>query len=131
MPPSPQLLRSASYFPVADVARSLDHYERVLGFRREYAAGAPPVFAILSRDGLAVMLRLVAEPELIRPSESQGGTWDMFFWVQDADELHRELAAKGATVVYPPTIQSAYHMKEFAVRDCDGHVLGFGESLSS
>ncbi len=127
--PSPKLLRSASYFPVADVARSLTHYETVLGFQREYAAGSPPQFAIVSRDGLGVMLRLVAKPELIRPSESQGGTWDMFFWVRDVDGLHRELADRGATVVYPPTIQTAYRMKEFAIRDCDGHVLGFGEEV--
>jgi predicted enzyme related to lactoylglutathione lyase len=129
MTQSTQLLRSASYFPVADVARSVTHYEQVLGFRAEYAAGTPPVFAILSRDGLAVMLRLVAKPELIRPSESQGGTWDVFFWVRDADGLHQELAGRGATVVYPPTIQAAYQMKEFAIRDCDGHVLGFGEAV--
>jgi uncharacterized glyoxalase superfamily protein PhnB len=129
MSPSPQLLRSASYFPVADVGRSLAHYEQVLGFRREYTAGTPPQFAILSRDGLAVMLRLVAQPELIRPSESQGGTWDMFFWARNVDGLHQELADRGATVVYPPTIQTSYQMKEFAVRDCDGHVLGFGEEI--
>ena len=48
---SPQaslLLRSAPYFPVGDVGESVDHYERVLGFRREYVAGTPPQFAILS-----------------------------------------------------------------------------------
>ena len=36
------------------------HYERVLGFSREYIAGTPPQFAILNRDGLSIMLRLVA-----------------------------------------------------------------------
>ena len=34
-----QLLRSAPYFPVADIEQSAAHYERVLGFRREYIAG--------------------------------------------------------------------------------------------
>jgi hypothetical protein len=74
-PSATQLLRSAPYFPVADIERSASHYEGVLGFRREYVAGAPPQFAILSRDGLAIMLRLVTSPERITPSESQGGTW--------------------------------------------------------
>ena len=97
--------------------------------RREYAAGSPPVFAICNRDGLAVMLRRVAAPELIRPNESQGGTWDAFFWVDDAAALHAELVGRGATVVYGPIIQEAYHMREFAVRDRDGHVLGFGQAL--
>lgn len=124
-----QLLCSAPYFPVADVERSAMHYERVLGFKRDYVGGDPPVFAIVSRDGLAIMLRKVSTPELIRPNEAQGGAWDAFFWVSDADALHNELAASGADVVYGPILQESYRMKEFAVRDCDGHVLGFGESM--
>ena len=43
--PSSQLLRSAPYFPVANVERSAAYYERVLGFRRDYAGGTPPQFA--------------------------------------------------------------------------------------
>jgi predicted enzyme related to lactoylglutathione lyase len=127
----PTLQRSAPYFPVADVGRTAAFYEDVFGFRRDYVAGDPPVFAICSRDGLGIMLRKVADPELIRPGESQGGTWDAFFWVDDADSLHAELVARGATVVYGPTLQEAYGMREFAVRDCDGHVLGFGTPVAA
>lgn len=122
-----QLLRSAPYFPVADVERSATHYERVLGFRREYTAGTPPQFAILSRDALPIMLRLVARPEDIRPNEKQGGTWDAFFWVRDVRALHAELRASGVDIVYGPIVQEAYQMEEFAVRDHDGYALGFGE----
>jgi catechol 2,3-dioxygenase-like lactoylglutathione lyase family enzyme len=126
--PTPQLLRSAPYFPVADVEQSAAHYERVFGFRREYVGGSPPQFAILSRDGLSIMLRLVPSPERISPNEKQGGTWDAFFWVRDARALLEELRAKGADVVYGPTVQE-YRMEEFAVRDRDGYVLGFGQPL--
>ena len=125
-----KLLRSAPYFPVADVGRSAAYYEDVFGFRREYVAGTPPQFAICSRDGLAIMLRKVATPELIRPNESQGGTWDAFFWVDDAAALHSELVERGATVVYGPIVQELYNMLEFAVRDRDRHVLGFGQTLA-
>ena len=125
-----QLLRSAPYFPVADVERSAVHYERVLGFRREYSGGTPPQFAIVSRDGLSIMLRLVQTPEQICPNEKQGGTWDAFFWVRDARALHAEFEARGAEIVYGPIVQEAYQMEEFAVRDCEGYVLGFGQSLT-
>jgi len=37
--------------------------------------------------------------------------------------------ATGADIVYGPLIQESYQIKEFAVRDCDGHVLGFGQPL--
>ena len=130
MTPSPQLLRIAPYFPVADVEPAVRHYEQVLGFRREYVAGAPPVFAILSRDGLAVMLRRVDRPELIRPNEPQGGTWDAFFWVRDVRALHAELRDNGAQVVYGPVLQQEYNMEEFAVRDGEGYILGFGQPVS-
>jgi catechol 2,3-dioxygenase-like lactoylglutathione lyase family enzyme len=125
-----QLLRSAPYFPVADVERSANHYERVLGFRREYVAGSPPQFAIVSRDGLPIMLRLVSTPEVIRPNETQGGTWDAFFWVRDAQALHAEMRESGAEIAYGPIIQESYQMKEFAVRDPEGYVIGFGEALA-
>jgi catechol 2,3-dioxygenase-like lactoylglutathione lyase family enzyme len=124
-----QLLRSAPYFPVADLEESTSQYERVFGFHRDYIGGTPPEFAIVSRDGLAIMLRLVPDPERIVPNERQGGTWDMFFWVRDARALHAELLARGADVVYGPMVQEAYQMEEFAVRDRDGYVLGFGQSL--
>ena len=126
----PQLLRSAPYFPVADLEQSAAHYERVLGFYREYTGGTPPQFAILSRDGLSIMLRVVPMPEQISPNEKQGGTWDAFFWVRDARALHAELQANGAEIVYGPIVQDAYHMEEFAVRDREGYVLGFGQALA-
>ena len=129
MPQTSQLLRSAPYFPVADLEQSVVHYERVLGFHREYVGGTPPQFAIMSRDGLPLMLRLVPAREHVSPSEKQGGTWDAFFWVRDARALHAELRANGAAFVYGPIVQEAYQMEEFAVRDREGYVLGFGQAL--
>src|SRR5262249_22542258 len=108
-----QLLRSAPYFPVASVEQSASYYESVLGFRREYAAGSPMQFAILSRDGLALMLRRVSNPEQICPNQKQGGTWDVFFWVRDAQALHAEVCKNGAEVVYGPVVQKEYNMEEF------------------
>jgi hypothetical protein len=123
-----QLIRSAPYFPVADVAASANHYQTVLGFTSEYTAGSE--FAIVSRDGFSIMLRRVSDPAKIVPNEAQGGTWDVFFWITDAQSLHDELRANGADVVYGPIVQAAYAMKEFAVRDHDGYVLGFGQDWS-
>lgn len=125
------LLRSAPYFPVADVAATATHYEQIFGFRCDYVAGDPAQFAICSRDGLAIMLRRVAGPELIRANEAQGGTWDAFFWVDDVDALHAEMVQRGANVAYGPIVQDSYHMREFALRDPDGHVLGFGQPLEN
>lgn len=126
----PTLLKHAPYFPVGNVERTLAFYKEVLGFQPEYSAGDPLQFAICSRDGLAIMLRRVSEAERIVPIEKQGGTWEAFFWVRGVAALHAELESKGADIVYGPLIQESYQMREFAIRDCDGHVLGFGEPLS-
>jgi predicted enzyme related to lactoylglutathione lyase len=128
---STQLLRSAPYFPVSDVEAAVGHYERVFGFRREYVAGTPPQFGIVARDGLAIMLRLVPASEHIVPNERQGGTWDAFFWVNGVEALHAELVGNGADIVYGPLVQDAYRMREFAARDANGYVLGFGEALTA
>jgi predicted enzyme related to lactoylglutathione lyase len=108
---------------------TVSFYKDVLGFKCEYSAGNPLEFAICSRDGFAVMLRKVEAPELIVPNEKQGGTWEAFFWVDDADSLCSELKANGAYVIYGPLIQESYGMREFAIRDCDGHILGFGQQI--
>jgi catechol 2,3-dioxygenase-like lactoylglutathione lyase family enzyme len=121
------LLRGAPYFPVPDVAAAGEHYRNVLGFECEYLAGEPPVFGIYSRNGAPIMLRRVDQPALIRPNEQQGGTWDVFFWVNDVMSLHAELLAAGATIVHDPVVMP-YGMKLFAVRDPNGYVLGFGQT---
>ena len=126
-----QIVRSAPYFPVPDVAAATSHYETVLGFKKEYSAGDPPQFAMVSRDGFAIMLRLVSDSASIVPNERQGGTWDVFFWISDAQALFEELQANGADIVYGPVIQEEYGMKELAVRDRNGYVLGFGQDWTS
>ena len=122
-----RILRGAPYFPVADVATAGAHYGAVFGFELEYTAGTPPEFAVYSRDGCAIMLRRVADATRIRPNESQGGTWDAFFWVTDVQSLYDELRRNGADFVYGLTVQP-YGMKEFAARDPNGYVLGFGQA---
>ena len=123
------IIRGAPYFPVPDVAAIANYYRNVLGFRVEYSAGDPPEFAVCSRSGSAIMFRRVPDPAVISPNERQGGTWDVLFWVRDVESLYEELSSKAAVIVYAPVIQP-YNMKEFAVRDPNGYVLGFGQDWS-
>mgnify|MGYP003575854328 CR=1 FL=1 len=125
----PQLLRAAPYFLSVDLSNAATHYEQVLGFTREYTGGDPPEFVIVSRDGLPLMLKRMEVGARLVPNEAQGGTWDVFFWVRNLRALHDELRSRGARVVYGPVVQP-YGVEEFAVRDLDGYVLGFGEQLS-
>ena len=73
-----------------------------------------------------VMFRRAPDRGRITPVERQGGTWDVFYWVEGLDALRADLVKRGAKLAYDLTLQQ-YGMREFAVRDLDGHVLGFGE----
>jgi len=126
-PRATRLVRAAPYLLVPDVAATAAHYQDILGFEREYLAGDPPEFAIYARDGLPIMFRRAPDRGRITPVERQGGTWDVFYWVDDAEALCAELRGRGADVVYGPVVQPDYDMKEFAVRDPEGYVLGFGQ----
>jgi catechol 2,3-dioxygenase-like lactoylglutathione lyase family enzyme len=121
-----RIVRVAPYLLVPDVAAAGEYYRDVLGFTREYEAGEPPEFAIYSRDGHPVMFRRAADPRRIVPAERQGGTWDLFCWVDGIDALQAELEQRGAEFAYRLTVQQ-YGMREIAVRDLNGYVLGFGE----
>lgn len=124
-----KILRSATYLPVHDVAASVREWEAVLGFTTVYSAGSPPEFAILARDAVQVMLRRVDASHRIVPNESQGGTWDLFCWVDDADAGCAEVQARGGTIAYGPIDQPSYRMREFAVRESNGYVIGFGHAI--
>ena len=124
--PESDIVRAAPYFLAPDVATIGAYYRDVLGFACEYVAGEPPEFAVYSRGGCTVMFRRAPDASRICPAEAQGGTWDVFLWVTDVQALHDEYELKGAVVVYPPVIQP-YGMKEFALRDPNGYVLGFGQ----
>ena len=65
-----------------------------------------------------------------RPSElRKPGQIDAYFWVNNADALHAEYQSAGADVVCDPE-DRAYGMREFLVRDLDGHVLAFGHNVA-
>ena len=125
--PTPaRIVRVAPYLLVPDVTAAGDYYEKVFGFTREYLGGDPAEFAIYTRDGHPVMFRRAPDAGRIVPVERQGGTWDLFCWVDGLDALQAELKRGGADFAYELTIQP-YGMREIAVRDLNGYVLGFGE----
>ena len=97
---------------VANLSRSLDYYVRVLGFRHEWGEDG---FACITRDSVSIYLS--------EGDQGAPGTW-VWVGVGDVASLHKEFAAKGATILHAPeTFPWAVEMK---VGDPDGHVLRFG-----
>jgi uncharacterized glyoxalase superfamily protein PhnB len=117
----PRLTRQATVLLVEDVARSLDYYRDALGFDVDVYAPLPEDYGFARRDDCYV--------HLARSQTRRAGAVDLFdayFYVDDVDELHAELAERGADVVQEPVEQN-YGLRELRVRDPDGYVLAFGQ----
>jgi uncharacterized glyoxalase superfamily protein PhnB len=54
--------------------------------------------------------------------------FDVYFWVDDVDTFHHEVAGRGADVIQTPTDQG-YGLREIRVRDPFGYILAFGSPL--
>jgi uncharacterized glyoxalase superfamily protein PhnB len=114
---------------VRDVVKAAAYYVDKLGFSVDRFWGEPPMFTIAKRDGVFVMLNQVGAGDDFRPNGAYDGRFSVYVDVNDADAMHAEFQAKGADIVCEPEDQP-YMMREFQVRDLDGHLLGFGHDIS-
>ena len=103
---------------VSDFSASMRYYTEKLGFRKAWEWGEPPSFGCVERDSIELFLCL--------DGQGQPGTWLSFF-VCDVDLLHDELRQRGAKIVRPP-VDEPWGMREFSVRDLNGHLLRIGHS---
>ena len=114
---------------VRDVVKAAAYYVDKLGFSVDRFWGDPPMFTIAKRDGVFVMLNQVGAGDDFRPNGAYDGRFSVYVDVNDADAMHAEFQAKGADIICEPEDQP-YMMREFQVRDLDGHLLGFGHDIS-
>ena len=98
---------------VADVAASIDHYVKVLGFKLDW--GTEGYFASVSRGRSSIFL--------CQGDQGHPGTW-VWIGVEDVDRLLEEYTQKGAKVRHPPT--NYPWACEMQIEDLDGNVLRMG-----
>jgi predicted enzyme related to lactoylglutathione lyase len=114
----------ATVLPVTDFVRARDWYRDVLGFSVEFEWPDPPTYAVLLA-GESVQIHLTVPDE---PPPSDARPTLVYLFVQGVDALHERVAARGAQVTFPPETME-YGMREFEVRDPDGHKLVFGQGV--
>ena len=118
----------APYFLVDDVVVTATWYRDKLGFHYERFFGDPPVFCMVKRNGIVIMLSQHGRPGSMRPNHTidpNGDAWDAYVWVDDADALIAEFNAKGVTIARDICDQP-YGCRDFDVEDCNGYRLCFG-----
>jgi len=114
------LRHSEPIFPVADVVATVRYYRAVLGFADQWLWGDPPDFGGVRWGKISVMFAQQSGPDA-----NVGGQWHSFF-VDGIDalcDLHRR---NGATICSPLEAKP-WGLREYTVRDLNGHYLRFGQ----
>jgi catechol 2,3-dioxygenase-like lactoylglutathione lyase family enzyme len=119
----PQLVHSRSVLAVRDLHASTRFYIDVLGFVRDFGDGSDG-WSFLSRDGFRVMLGEC--PDATPPGDH---AWYAYVTTEGVDELHEEVAGRGAEILSPPATKP-WGLREFSLRTPDGHRVVFGEPTS-
>jgi hypothetical protein len=124
-----KLLNTAPVLLVKDVVESANYYRDRLGFSYERFWGEPPCFCIVNRDNLSVFLSQVPAEHIIVPHwKTVEKMWNIYFWVDDAEQLYDEFRKRGAKIDYELYV-APHNCKEFGVQDLDGYDIAFGQSL--
>ena len=116
----------APVFTVSDVGATVRWYRDRLGFDFDpFPDEEPWVWAIMSRDGVQIMLQRVEgyeKPDLrpLRPV----GMWDAYLWVDDVEALWADV--KDRVEINRGLTEKPYGCTEFEVLDPNGYVLAFG-----
>ena len=118
----PRLTGVTPRLPVADLARTVAFYTRVLGFQLSVLwPDNEPTFAILDRDAVSL--------GFFTPDAHRGpvaiGTADLYLGTEDVLALHAAIKDV-VKVEWGPEVYF-YGRREFAVRDPDGYLLIFTE----
>ena len=121
----------APYLIVDDVVTTANYYRDKLGFNYERLWNEPPSFCMVKRNGIVIMLAQLEHPGVMRPNrivDPEGGAWDAYIWIDNADALYAEFKSKGVTIARGICNQP-YGCRDFDIDDCNGYRLCFGQDI--
>ena len=114
-------------FFATNIPATVAWYESKLGFKCLGTWQDPPVYAIVARDKQAIHFRCAAPPTP-NPDKYSDELLDAYLFVDDADALYTEFAAKGVGFTRG-LANMPWQCREFVLKDCDGRLLAFGANL--
>lgn len=118
------MLRSMPVLQVRDVSRSEQFYCEKLGFTAHGAWGSPPDFAIVQRGDVTIALDRSRSGGAIPVNQY----WAAYIYVENADILCEQFRKAGVEIAREPD-NMPYGLRDFDIRDPDGHLLAFGHDL--
>jgi predicted enzyme related to lactoylglutathione lyase len=106
---------------VPDLNKSAAYFRDVLGFKIIWDDA--PDWRLAERDSVRMMLGHCPDDRPVAEIGSHG--WFGYLEVNDVDELHAEITARGAAATAPA--DKPYGMREIVVTTVDGHRIVFGQ----
>ncbi len=121
-----KLTQFRTMLAVTDLKRTMEFYRR-LGFKVQGMFGEPePVWCELVRDGVALMFNAPPRREVERDVPVKSRDYQIYYLNSD-DVAGQHAAWKKAGLAVSDLRVTMYGMKEFELRDPDGHWLWFGQ----
>ncbi len=115
--PLRQLQQALPELPLSDVGAGVAYYQKVLGFKINYA-----------QDDLGVMFRDDVTILLIARTAAHTGIGSCEAYVRDADALYAELVARGAHVQGEP-VSRPWGLRDFRILDLEGNRITFAQAF--
>jgi hypothetical protein len=123
-----KITASAPVLLTKDILAACEYYKTRLGFTYELF-NQPPSFAILNRDQHSLMLAQAPARAKLTPNwRIADKTWNVYFWVDNADEIYAEFQKSGALIDYT-IYNTPWGVREFGVQDLDDHDIAFGQII--
>lgn len=122
---------------VEDIEATVEWYDRTFG--AEVVATLPTdaetdyFWAQVSIDGNQLMFQergSLEEKLPVLEGTPIGGSVPLYIDIENAEQRHAALEAAGVDIVKSPH-ETEFGWRQFAVTDCNGYVLWFGESLET
>lgn len=118
----------APFFVVNNLPTAVSFYVEQLAFDvLHMSPGNTPLFAIVGRDNISIMLKETGAAVKPLPNHVHhaDARWDAYISVSDPDELYA--AYQGTDVTFHQSLQDDDDgLRGFEVADADGYVLFFG-----
>ncbi len=116
---------------VSDIHRSLQFYRQVAGFERVSSTEALEKWnwAEIKSGDVVLMLAQGCDDAESSGTDDDDESWPaiFYFYPDDVEALYEQV--KGLDCEVDELDTTFYGMKEFSVRDPDGHLLSFGQEV--
>lgn len=109
-----------------NLRQTVEFYSELLGFEiiGSFPDAENPGWVCMKKDDVVLMFTARNAHSKVETTTMTGS---LYFYPTNVDEVWEQLKDK-ATVVYP--IENFdYEMREFAIRDCNGYLLQFGQEI--